>query len=445
MFDRIFFAIVVLFSFGLVSFAQTGTIDNVAGQAAAVSEFEVNGLKVILKRRASTATVSTGLFIRGGARNITEKNAGIEHLMLLSALEAGKKYSRQAVRRAQAGTGSSIGAGVSQDYSVLSMASTRQNFDRMWDIYTDLILDPAFAPEDVERMRQQMLTWLREETTNPDAALDALEDKVVYSGHTYANSVRGTIPTVSAFSPADLREFHRKVMTTSQLLLVVVGNIDEANLRAKVAATLAKLPRGSYKDAPFAPLDFSKPTLDVTPRTLQTNYIRGVFPAPAMTSPDYHAMQVAVNILLHRVMAEVRGRRQLSYAPSAEMHNYAMNTANIYVTATEANEAVRAMLNEIKGLQESKVPSEMITAIMGEFLTQYYLRQETNAAQVGELGRWELIGGGWRNSFEFLNKARAVTPEQIQAVAAKYMKNLRFVVVGTPAAIDRSIFLQGRG
>jgi predicted Zn-dependent peptidase len=78
----------------------------------------------------------------------------------------------------------------------------------------------------------------------------------------------------------------------------------------------------------------------------------------------------------------------------------------------------------------------------GQFLTNYYLRQETNAAQAGELARYELIGGGWRNSFEFLNRIRSVKPEDIQTVANKYMKNIRFVVVGNPAAINKSVFLQ---
>src|SRR6266853_4341598 len=59
--------------------------DVAAKQAALVSEFDVNGLKVLVKRREGSLTVSAGLFIRGGSRNITPDNAGIESLMLASA------------------------------------------------------------------------------------------------------------------------------------------------------------------------------------------------------------------------------------------------------------------------------------------------------------------------------------------------------------------------
>ena len=70
----------------------------VAKQAALVSEFEVNGLKVLLKRREGSLTVAAGLFIRGGAANINAQNAGIETLMLSSATEATTNFPRARMR-----------------------------------------------------------------------------------------------------------------------------------------------------------------------------------------------------------------------------------------------------------------------------------------------------------------------------------------------------------
>jgi predicted Zn-dependent peptidase len=77
----------------------------------------------------------------------------------------------------------------------------------------------------------------------------------------------------------------------------------------------------------------------------------------------------------------------------------------------------------------------------GFFLTTYYLKEETNAAQVAELAQYEMFGGGWRKSLEFLDRIRSVKPAEIQAAANKYMNNIRFVVVGKPSDVDRSIFL----
>ncbi len=429
--------------FGALAFGQTAARTwNVAEHAALVTEFEVNGLKVLVKRREAAPTVAAGLFFRGGARNINEKNAGIESLTLNAALEAGKNVTRQQARRQLSATGSSVGAGSAKDYSVVSLAATRANFDRTWDIFTDLIVNPAFAAEDVARVRQQMIASLREIETSPDGALNVLQDRIVYQGHPYGTPVVGTPATVAAIAPADLAAYHASLMQTSRMLLVVVGDIDAAELKAKVTQSFGKLPVGNYKEPQLPALDFSKPTIDVTTRAIGTNYVQGAFNAPALNNPDYFAMRVAITLLQQLVYQEVRVRRQLSYAPNAELNNFGSNTATIYVTAVDANQAVEVMMDQIDQLKTELIRSEFIDGMAGSFLTNYYVNQETNAAQVVELARYELIGGGWRNSFEFLDRMEKVTAEDVRNVARKYMNNIRFAVIGDPQAIDRNIFLR---
>ena len=421
-------------------YAQQVTTPDISAQAASVTEFDVNGLKVILRRRASAPTVSVGLFLRGGVRNLTDKTAGLENLMLMSAIEAGQNTPRQTVRRELARTGSTLGASAGSDFSVISLASTRENFDRMWKLFADVTMKPTFDPADVNRIRDQIVTGLREQETVPDSALDTLEDKIIYAGHPYSIDPIGTPETLAAITPAQLREHHKRSMETTRLLLVVVGDIDAAELKTKVAATLGTLPKGSYQEAVLPALDFSKPSVDVVARQLPTNYIKGDFAAPSLSSSDYYPMRVAMSILANRVFQEVRVKRQLSYAPNADMDNMGANTANIYVTAVDANQAIDVMLKEIQRIKKEPISGDELSGAAGEFLTNYYLKQQTNAAQAGDLARYELIGGGWRNSFDFLNHVREVTPDAVRAAANKYMKNIRFVVIGDPTAINKSLF-----
>ena len=439
--SRIVLLTFVFLTFTSAGFAQAGR-PSIAEQANLVTELDVNGLKVLVKRRPNAPTVAAGLFIRGGARNITDKNAGIENLMLSVAAEGSQKFPRETVRRELARTGSSIGASVSNDYSAVSFVSTRQNFDRSWEIFTDLALNPAFTAEDIARTRAQISTGLREQETSNDNFLQILQDRLIYANHPYANDVNGTLDNIARFSPKDLSDYHKKLMETSRLLLVVVGDIDPQVVQTRVAATFGKLPRGDYKEASYPILDFSKATLDITPRTLPTNYVQGVFNAPPLNSPDYYAMRVAITVLQSRVYQEVRVNRQLSYAPNAELSSFSSNVGNIYVTAKDANQAVEVMLKEVNNLKTKRINDETIDGISGHFLTLHFLGQETNAAQAGELAKYELIGGGWRNAFGFLDKIRQVTPAEVQAASQKYMKNIRFVVIGDPKAINREIFLQ---
>jgi zinc protease len=425
----------------LLTFVFTGYSQMALSTDAAVTEFDVNGLKVIFKRRSSSPTVTAGLFVRGGVANQTALNAGIENLTLSAATEASKKYPREAMRKELARTGTSIGAATSFDFGVMSLTSTSQNFARSWDLFTDVVFNPMFEADDVDRVRNLILAGLRNETASPDSALEALEAKVVYAGHPYANSPTGTIETVTKLTPADLRAYHQTLLQSSRLLLVIVGDADVSDIKKYVTASFSRLPRGTYKDAQVPQLKFAQTSLDITSRTLTTNYIKGIFAAPSMASPDYYAMRVAMAILQSRVYQEVRIKRNLSYAPNAEMDNRAANTANIYVTAVDANQAVRVMLAEVDKLRKDAIDEDEFGGVPGYFLTTFYADQETNAAQARELAQYELMGGGWQNSAKFLDGIRGVKPADILAVSVKYMKNIRFVVIGDPKVIDRALFL----
>lgn len=431
------------FSLHLLSFTVNAQVSpNAEAQAKLVTEFDVNGLKVIVKKRAASPTVSANLFFRGGVRNVTNKLAGIESLLLNVASEGSKKFPSAVMRKELSKTGSQIGGGASLDYSVLSLASTRQNFDKSWEIFTEVALNPEFADKDFKRIQEQVLTGLQSQNDDPEGYLQTLKDKIVYANHPYANSPRGTIESVSALSPNSLRFHHVQMMQTSRMLLVIVGDVDANELKAKITNSFGNLPRGDYKETPMPQISFTKPTVDVTAKDLPTNYIQGEFSAPNLSNPDYYAMRVAIKILQGRVFEEVRVRRNLSYAPNADMGELNANTGNIYVTAVDANQSVDIMLNEIKIIQTNLVDEKEISDVAGGFLTTYFLGQETNSAQAAELARYELIGGSWRNSLKFVDEVKKITPEKVKEVSAKYIKNLKFAVLGNPAAVNKSIFLQ---
>jgi zinc protease len=419
----------------------------IARQAALVSEFDVNGLKVLVKRREGSQTVAAGLFVRGGVANINADNAGIESFMLNVASEASAGFPREIMRKELSRMGTVIGGSSSYDYSVLSLTATRTNFDRSWDIFSDVALHPSFTKDDVALTQARIVASLRDDADEPDSYLQRLQERAAYSGHPYLNRPEGTAETVSRITADDLRAYHQKIMQTSRLLLVIVGDLDATQLKARLTPTFGKLPRGDYKMQAPPQLAFTASTLEVTSRDLPTNYIQGFFTAPPISSPDIYPMRVASSLLRDRVFEEVRVKRNLSYAPDAFLRSQAANVGGIYVTADKdsANLAVRVMLNEITRLQREPISQEDIISVIAQFLTSYYMSQETNAAQAAELAQYELIGGGWRNSLTFLEKLRAVTPQDVQRVSQKYMRNIRFVVLGNPAQIDKNVFIGQAG
>ena len=422
------------------SFRVSPPANALADTAKLVTEFDVNGLKVLVKRREGSQTAVVGLFLRGGATNIIEKNAGIEALMLDLASEATANFPRERMRSESSRMGTGISYGINYDYSALIMGTTRRNFDNSWQMFTDVALHPSFAPDDFERVKNRLVVARNDDQDTPDSYLQQLQSRSIYAGHPYLNNPEGTAESIKRLTLEDVKRYHQQIMQTSRLLLVVVGDVDPQQIRERVAASLGKLPRGNYQASPPPALAFDSPTVDITTRDLPTNYVMGTYVAPSMTAPDIYAMRVASSILQTRVFSEVRVLRNLSYAPDAFLGSQRANVGGIYVSAVDANQAVGVMLNEMARLQHVPLDPNEIKGTVQQYLTKHYIGQQTNAAQAGELAQYELIGGGWRNSADFLDRLRAVTPADVQRVAQKYMRNLRFVVLGNPKSIDTRIF-----
>ena len=420
---------------------------DVSAQSAVqgVTEFTVNGLKVLVKQRPASQTVAAGLFIKGGSANVTAANAGVEALMLDLATEASTNFPRETLRRELARTASGVSFGVNYDYSAFSLGTTRQYFDRAWQIFVDCALRPSLTPEDFSLVKQRRLTNLSDDQDDPDSSLRILQAGVAYAGHPYSNDPRGTAAAIERLTLEDVRRYHQQMMETSRLLLVVVGDLDPQELKRKVTASFSSLPAGNYSPAALPQLRFSAPTLAVTPRDLPTNYVQGSYAAPPLTSPDIYPIRVATNVLRNRVFEEVRVKRSLSYAPDAFLSEQGANVGGIYVTAVDANQAAQVMLEEVGRLQAEDISTDELRAITQSFLTTHYLDQETNAAQAGALARDELIGGGWRVSTNLLERLRAVTPQDVRRVANTYMRNFQFVVLGNPSKIDDQVFLRPPG
>jgi predicted Zn-dependent peptidase len=397
-------------------------------------------MKVLFKARPGTETVAAGLFLRGGAMYLTPETAGIENLLLGVMTRGSTAFPRARLRAEMARMASAISSGVNLDYSALSLTCTRANFKRSWDIFADVALRPALAPEDLQLERQQILASLKGEGNAPESAIDAEQRRVIYAGHPYGNSVRGTPETMAKFTALELKRYHQQAFVGTRLVLVIVGDLPAEELLAQVKTSFAALPRGEYRPAAPPPLAFSEPSVEVIRRELPTNYVEGAFAAPRIGSAEYPGMRIAVSILNNRVFEEVRNKRNLSYAPSAYLRTQAANFGGISFSALNANQAVAVMLSEIGRLQHEQVTSQEIAGEIANWMTLYYSDSQTNAAQAGELARYEIIGGGWRNSTVLLEHLRRITPADIQRAAIRYMHNLRFVVLGNPAQVSREAF-----
>jgi len=408
---------------------------------AGTEEFTINGLKVVLKKNPANEIIVTNLYIRGGVLNLTPEIAGIEPLLFDVAAKGTATYPKEKINAELARMGTQIGGNVKRDYSLISMRCVKTHFEASWDIFADIVSNPALDPQEVELTREQLVAALRQREDHPDSHLELLGEVKFYKGHPYALDPEGTAESVSKITIEQMRQYLKENLITSKLLLVVVGNVDKADLQNKVTTAFGQLPVGNYKPQYPTMAKHAASHVHIEAQPLPTNYIAGYFMAPSRRDADYYAMRTAVAILQDRVFEEVRTKRNLSYAPEARLEDLFANHGKLYVTTVEPDSTIKIMLAEVKRLQNRLLDPDGLRDRINLSLTSYYLENETNAAQAAFLARFELAGLGWRASEKFVKNRQKVTPEQVRNAAQKYMNNFQFVVIGDPTKIDQKLFI----
>jgi len=425
--------------FGIV--LSLAVVATQAGAQVQVTKFEVAGIPVILKPITANEVIAVRMYLRGGAASLTAANAGIEAMMLAASTQGTAKYNKDAFAELSTETGTNIASQATMDYSVLTMQGVRQNWDKSWDLFTQAAVHPTFPAAEVQIVRGQMIDAAKRRADDPDQYLNYLADSLFYVGHPYSVVVSGTQTSLASINPEALAAWHKQRMTKENLLIVVVGNVSQADLTSKIQSAFGSLPATGGKAPALRAMAAITPELVVVERPLPTNYITGFFAAPSLTDPDYVAFRAATDMLGDRLFEEVRTKRNMTYAVAAGLETRSANRGRLYVTAVDPDTTVKVIFSTVKQLQNNPPSAATVAENLNASLTNYLLGQETNMGQAAALGLWELAGGGYQNYAKFINDYKRVTAADIQRVAKKYMQRGRFVVIGDPKKVTRTVLL----
>ncbi len=406
------------------------------------SDFTVGGVHVILRRNTANDVIAANLYLLGGVRLTTDSTAGIEPFLFLVSEQGTKKYPKDKLRKAMARLGTSIGAGADQDWTEIGIRATRPTLDSTWAVFADRLMEPVLDSMEVERVRTQLLSAVRQRRDDPDALVHFLADSTAYEGHPYGRSESGTERSIGHITRAELRAFQREQLVTSRMLLVVVGNVTRAQIERLVLGSLAQLPRGTYAWTLPDTLPTMKPAITIEARQLPTNYLLGYVAGPPPTSKDYQALRIAASVLSGQLDGELRQRRNLTYAVNAPFREGGVASAGLYITTIAPNTALDVMRREIQLLQRELLNPEALAELVQQFLVRWYRTNETNAEQATGLARALLYNGDWHAADRFIEDLRQVTPADVQRAAKTYFKNVRFAYVGDPSKIARTAALR---
>jgi zinc protease len=408
----------------------------------ATTSFDVNGLKVILRRNTANDVIAANMYLLGGTQQLTPATQGIEAFLLQASERGTKQFPGAATRALITRLGTQFEMRPEEDWTLFGFKSVRATFDSSFIVFADRLLAPTLDSNEVELVRRRLMTNARDVRLAPDPLVNILADSLEYVGHPYGFSPTGNESSLFSLSLQQLRNYEASQMVTSRMLLVVVGNIDRAGLEPLVQRLFGSAPVGSYVWAPPHPPGKLGRALLARPASLPTNYILGYYPGPAARDPDYQALRIANAVLNGRFFTEIRSRRNLSYEVDAPFIERALSTGGVYVTTVDPNQTLRIMRTEITRLQTELIDPQGLDRLVQQFITDFFLKNETNGDQATFLARAQIYQGDYRSAGRFVDELRKVRPEDVRRVARTYMHDFRFVFLGKPESLDRSILEQ---
>lgn len=415
----------------VISSAQSGT-----------RELNYEGLKIIFKKTPKEV-VTASLFIRGGTANITEEQQGLEALAISLALNGGTKSINKDDFSAKADKlGTEFSSNAAKDYSTMTMTCLKDNWNESWAMFADAILHPAMDENEFKVIRDQMISGAKQQDADPDAYLRKLATEGLFGGTDYAKIPNGTPATLEKFSIADSKKYYETLLGKKKCFLVIVGNIDEADLLKNIKTSLAKLPAGAEPKKPTFN-SVTEPNTVIKDRDIATNYILGTLNAPKYFSADGPLFEFAMRILYDRYFVELRTKRSLSYAPAAMYSKGTIQqpTANLYISTVDPKQSLEVMTDIINDIKKNGFTDKEVKNKKKAYITNYYMTNEASAFQANQLGFCE-ASGSWKLFDEINNKIGLVNTATLNNTFRKYMTNINWTYLGKEDKVSKDDFKQ---
>jgi predicted Zn-dependent peptidase len=425
--------------------AEAALSDSLPVTEGDVTSATIAGMQLLVKRVPGAELAAVHLYVRGGARNWSAQDAGIEQLALRVATTGGltlggKALGKEEFGKLLAATGVTLASEAHRDASSIAGKGPLTRFDTVLGVVAASFLAPALPAAEVELARQQQLLQLQRREEQPDARLERLALRALFAGHPYENDALGTLESVAKLGPAQVAAHLAKLREGSRLLLVIVGDVEPAQALAAARLAFAAVPRGSYAPAPLARPQFAAAKLATEAMQLPTNYVEASFPGPGPADTEYPAARLAMRLLADRVFEEVRTKRNLSYAPSAGYSGYeAGGVGMLYVSAVDPTTTLGVMQAEVKRLQETPATAAELKSTRAQLRTRFAMAGETTDGLAEQLAQGALAAGDWRWAQRYQNALEGVTAEQVQAFARKYAARFQVVLLGDPAKLDPKV------
>ena len=410
-----------------------------------------NGMTLIVQENHANKTVALDGYVRAGSMYDPEGKYGTAEMTAAMLDRGTATKSALDLALALESVGASVGIGAGTEQAGISGASLSQNFGLTLSTLADEMRQPSFPPDQLERLRAQVLSGIEDArqdtggTGGAGAQAEIAFSQAIYpKGHPFwTPTLDESAASIKSLTRDDLLSFYRTYYRPDTTVLVVVGDVNTADVVRQVTDAFGGWVRPAAPAPSLEIADVGTPAKAPAPIVIpladspQTSILFGYNGGLTQTSPDYYAAQI-MNYTLggdtfgSRLGKTIRDQNGLAYSVSSSFSaSHGSGPFQVFIGANPKNatRAITLMRQIITQEQKYGVTPDEVRQAKLYITGSYPLRLETNAGVAGVLALAEDYGLG----LDFPQRRNAiynaVTVDQVNAAAKKYLRPSAGVLV----------------
>ena len=373
-------------------------------------------------------SISIGVWLTRGSRHESAERGGIAHFVEHMLFKGTGTRSAEDIAQAIDSIGGQLDAFTAKEYASYYIKVLDEHLPLAIDILSDIVRNPAFSPDDIEREKKVVLEEIKMVEDTPDDLVHELFTQGFWENHPLGRPILGTKETVESFNAELLRDYFKNVYTAKNLIVSAVGNLEHDRVRQLVEERFGSL------------IQPGEPALDQAPRVVpkilvrnkeleQSHLCLGVGSYPQNHDDRYSSY--VLNTLLggsmsSRLFQNVREKRGLAYAVFSGLSAY-RDAGSFTVYAGCSNEAVGEVIDliveELRGVKQTAVPEAELQRSKDHLKGSLMLSLENTASRMSHLARQEIYFDRQFGLDETLQGIEQVTTRDVQRVATDLFQN----------------------
>ena len=411
--------------------SQIATAHSLPGSDDITRQELSNGIVVVSRANFNSPSVVVSGYLPAGSLFDSNEKLGLADFTAQALMRGTTQRSFQEIYNSLESAGASLGFSGGTHTIGFGGRALSEDLDTLLELLAEALRQPTFPPEQVERLRAQLLTGLaiRAQDTGEMASLTF--DQIVYAGHPYARPEDGYPETIQAIRQEDLATFHSTYYGSRGMVIAVVGAVEPAQAVDKVARFLGDWQYPEQPEPPSLP-PVSAPQEPLTrkvdiPGKSQADIVLGVV-GPERRSPDFLAASLGNNILgvfgmMGRIGEVVREKAGLAYYAYSNLSGGIGPgpwSVSAGVDPTNVEQAIDLIRDEIARFIAEPVTIEELADSQTNFIGRLPLSLESNGGVASAMLNLERFDLGLDYYRQYPDLVRAVTQEEVLETARRY-------------------------